>query len=67
MNHQVDDIAPYQELACAIIRQAIYDYRKKDERHNEAVLFLKSPEAQEFCIAWGVDLGYIGKRLEVGR
>lgn len=67
MNNQptlTDDTAPYHELICAIVRQTIYDYRKKDARHQEAVSFLRSREAQEFFSAWGLDLEYIGKRLE---
>jgi hypothetical protein len=58
------DDTPYYRLVHAIVRQTIYDYRKADERHTEAALFLKSREAQEFCEAWGVDLGWVWKRLE---
>jgi hypothetical protein len=63
MKYPQDDTRPYQELVCAIVRQTVYDYRKQDERHAAAVLFLRSREAQEFCEAWGLDLGYISERL----
>ena len=64
MSNPADDITAYHKLVHAIVRQTIYDYRKADERHTEAALFLGSREAREFCEAWNVDLEWVRKRLE---
>lgn len=65
MDDLADDLLPQRSLVCAIVAQAVRDCRKPTTREGlEALRWLHSREAGEWCDAWGLDLGRIRNGLQ---
>ena len=57
-----DDLLPPRCLVCASIFQAVRDCGKPTSKEGlEAQRWLKSREAEEWCLGWGIDLRKVRK------
>ena len=64
MATRIPNDQPAGNLVCAIIAQAVRDYRRRDYYHVLAKEFLESKEAEEWATGWGINLTYIRKKLK---
>lgn len=65
MDDLADDLIPQRSLVCAIVALVIRDccYRPTSKEGLEALRWLESREALEFCEAWNVDLRKIKRAV----
>lgn len=57
MDDIADNLLPQRSLVCAIISQAVKDCRQPRSKEGmEAIRWLRSREAKEWCEGWNVDI-----------
>lgn len=65
MDNLADTLLPQRSLVCAIIAQAVRDCCKPNSQEGkEALRWLGSREALEWCEAWEIDLERIRRVVD---